>query len=169
MAKSVIRLLAKAGTVPLADVSALGKRSLRRAWSAERQAIAIYEAEIFILRIFRSSFLEVYREILREEREHSVAVANLLIADRPNRIIVAADFLSGWSVGILLAFLPTRWNFWAHVLAEQQAALVYLAARKSLLSSGMHVRSEAALQLAQQARQEFNHSRLFAKLLKGSH
>lgn len=140
-------------------------KALKQAISAERQAIAIYEAELPILRWRGVREISVYSEILNEERQHEgvleQALGNIKISG-----FFSLDHVAGTIFGWFLGILPLSWNFYIHAWAEREAAKSYWIARSALLSSS-HEAGILAKKLGIMARQELSHRKRFLKLMKG--
>jgi predicted NAD/FAD-dependent oxidoreductase len=152
--------------------------AVKSALLSEVQAIAIYEAECFLLR--RSAFtharrrtLKICEEILREEREHSASlVSDPRSRDFPRKPQGAAMAFSRWggyALGCILAALPASLSWRAHSWAEKEAAQIYEDTHERLLresAGSVDPKLLSALKLAMQ--QEREHAVRFESLLKQS-
>lgn len=134
---------------------------------AEEQAIAIYEAEIFLLRLTpltaqRRLTLELCLDIVAEERVHRGEILNYSNdAFRP-KVRIAISRFAGHLLGVALSLIPSRASWRIHSWAEQQAAEIYRACAQKLAAD-----SPALTSMRQAEFQEQEHSRRFSQLLSG--
>ncbi len=136
---------------------------------AEQQAIAIYETEIAILTWTawthrRKKSLKICFEILAEERKHLTDIEVSLERREIASVNPWLCFLNrgaGWGIGSLLAFLPSKFSWYLHSLAEEQAAQIY---DQAILDCADH---RLATELRNAARQERGHSQRFKQAEKG--
>lgn len=115
------------------------RRVLHRAYLTEAQAIAIYQAECWILR--RSSWtrqrkqsLELFEETLREECEHQNWMEGHLQGQTPSLALRAFNTAGGHLLGCFLGLIPSRLSWYLHTLAESQAEAVYRDASEEAAS-----------------------------------
>lgn len=129
---------------------------LRVANSAEEQAIAIYEAEMF----WRPE--KIFAEILAEERDHLRS-----ISFEANGLFSISNRLAGWVLGSALSILPRSICYRVHIWAELEAAKVYENAHKALKALDLSAEQQKLLPalLAAQCQEE-EHSLRFQNHLK---
>lgn len=139
-------------------------RILEHVLSTETQAIAIYEAEIFIyqrtiLTHKRREQLRLFKEILLEEKQHQSELRAFLETE-PRSFSIMGSLLGGF-----LSLLPNRLSRKAHVWAEAQAALIYSDAYQKLLHNEetdfQPIKAEILNLLVNAAAQERKHSERF--------
>jgi rubrerythrin len=114
---------------------------LLNAYSAEQQAIAIYQAEVF-WRPGASG--DVFRAVLAEEQAHPF------------------NFFFGWLFGSGLSLLPRRLCYRIHVWAEREAAKTY---EVTVANIGPDAPELLRKSLSHAAVQEVEHARRFEDLL----
>lgn len=127
-----------------------------RTRSAEIQAIAIYEAEIFWIR--EESRRLVLQAILVEERAHDESLADFA---SPSVVTRRASQLAGWMLGTTLAALPWLWMCRIQAWAEDEAARIYETAARSAESHS----PELVTTLLHAASQERAHAETFRKIV----
>jgi rubrerythrin len=129
--------------------------------SAEQQAIAIYEAQVF-WRPGQSG--QVFREILEEERHHDFSIRPYV--NMPILVFLITPFnkIGGWLFGTFLSILPRKLCYMVHVMAEKDAARTYEKAVRYTSEGEKPALFEA---LTQAALQEHQHAETFRSLLKG--
>ena len=137
---------------------------LLNAFSAEQQAIALYEAQVF-WRPGESSSL--FRQVLAEERAHRLSIEEFLGRTTSIKIVTTMitpiNILMGWVFGCVLSILPRKLCYRIHVWAEEEAAKTYDQTAKLIPSdSPPHLRAA----LVHASAQERLHARLFEALLK---
>lgn len=140
------------------------EKILYSAWSAEIQAIAIYEAEVFWCR-HPEKRTELIR-ILNEERHHRDQM-QAWVQDR--RIVRKINQIAGWILGSSLVWIPEPYFSKIQSWAEWQASEIYKKAASDLERSGVGDASVRE-QLIEAANQEAEHARFFAdraRRLKG--
>ena len=133
---------------------------LLNAFSAEQQAIAIYEAQVF----WRPKSNDaVFREVLVEEREHRLGIEPFLGLKAVVFLVSPFNNLMGWAFGTLLSLLPRKICYKVHVWAEEEAAKTYEQTLNNLPSGAPPELRDA---VAHAAEQEREHARRFEALLK---
>ena len=137
---------------------------LLNAFSAEQQAIAIYEAEVF----WRPGHTNaVFRDILAEERVHRLHMEPYLgMAVGLNAVVLLFtpfNKVIGWVFGSFLSLLPRKLCCRIHIWAENEAAKTY---EKTVRNLPTHAPQTLRDALSKAAHQEHEHSRRFAALLK---
>ena len=148
------------------SISEIAQNEIIRALSSESQAIAIYSAELAVLKFLGRS-TEPYSSILEEERGHEgvmLAYLQRMSCAGPNLWSRAMNQVAGTVLGVCLAFLPRKLSDPVHVWAEEQAAQIYLQCVKAIRPLREHLPQGAAfeLELLHAADQERGHARLFA-------
>ncbi len=140
------------------------EKLLKKALSAERQAVAIYSAQVDLFQKWKRSDLAIYEEILREEKSHQSKIEEALGGPAPSNF----DATSGYLFGLILAVIPKRWNYWLHIWAEREAAKAYFLAWKELKSLNPAEAIYRSMQrnLWKQTKQELSHRRRFQLALK---
>jgi rubrerythrin len=134
-------------------------KQLLNAFSAEQQAIAIYEAQVF-WRPGPSGRL--FRDVLNEERQHRHGIEPYL-NDRLLKLLVTPfNVLAGWLLGTLLSLLPRKVCYQIHVWAEKEAAKTYEQTALQVANIAPKPLLEA---LHHAAMQEREHAARFAALL----
>jgi rubrerythrin len=133
---------------------------LLNAFSAEQQAIAIYEAQVFWR---QGSSGAIFRKILKEERDHRLGIEPYFNHPWVKGVISPFNILAGWVLGTVLSILPRRWCYEIHVWAETQAAETYENTAQSLPIGAPQVLRDV---LAHAAKQEHEHARQFSLLVK---
>jgi rubrerythrin len=137
-------------------------RHLFGALYAEQQAIAIYEAQVF----WRSRSDElIFREILAEERLHSLSIEPFVKLNFASFLIRPFNILFGWLFGTLLSMLPRKLCYRIHVWAEKDAAKTYEDAARKTSKDEAPALYDA---LTHAARQEYQHAERFQKKLLDS-
>ena len=106
------------------------RRVLMAAWLSEVQAIAIYRAELVVLRRSaaegdRRKTLELCEEILLEEVDHALGLERELDLGTIDQFKAGVSRLGGFAIGFALSSLPSRISWKAHAWAERQAAKIY--------------------------------------------
>lgn len=148
-------------------MSAREVRALRNAWLTEVQAIAIYQAEVALLKVTpwtqrRRVTLELCQIILGEECEHQSWIEALDPDLARHPMLTHIYRLTGYLVGVALGFFP-YWISWRlHSLAEIQAEAAYLHAEKTVRDA----KTQSLLRLA--AEQERRHSVRFKEVLRAT-
>ena len=144
------------------------KQSLKRAQSAETQAIAIYRAESWCLaRTCRTHDLNLIHEILLEEQAHASELMKHYQTSRlgiKNLIQLVIDFwnvVAGSVVGMALCLLSRKCRCRVHVWAEHEAARIYLRSCLELRRARQGDLRELTRVLFLAARQEREHARRF--------
>jgi hypothetical protein len=138
-------------------------KALQAAYLSELQAIAIYEAELEVLKSLspsadRKRTQELCESILLEEIEHSNHFVPFLGPDFKSSIQAQLSVRVGKLLGKALALTPSRTSWRIHAWAERQAAEIYENAY-----------SMTGLAQLQEARdQERSHAERFEALLKDS-
>lgn len=133
---------------------------LLNAFSAEQQAIAIYEAQVFWRP--RDSGA-VFREVLAEERAHRLSIEPFMGTQAVVLMISPFNILMGWIFGSFLSLLPRKICYRLHVWAEEEAAKTYeQTAKKIPLSAPSRLREA----LDHAAHQEHEHASRFRALLE---
>jgi hypothetical protein len=140
------------------------EKLLKKALSAERQAVAIYSAQVDLFRKWERSDLEIYEDILREEKSHQSEIEEALGGPAPSIF----DAKSGYLFGLFLAVIPKRWNYRMHIWAEREAAMAYFIAWKQLkfLNPPEAMYRSLKRNLWKQTKQELSHRRRFQLALK---
>jgi rubrerythrin len=132
-------------------------RHLLGALNAEQQAIAIYEAQVF----WRPRSVDpIFREILAEERLHSLNIEPFVKLSFASFLIRPFNVLFGWLFGTLLSMLPRKICYRIHVWAERDAAKTYEKAAGQTSKVEMPALYVA---LTHAARQEYEHAERFQK------
>jgi rubrerythrin len=133
---------------------------LLNAFSAEQQAIAIYEAQVFWRP--RASGA-VFREVLAEEHVHRLSIEPFMGTQAVVLMMSPFNVLIGWIFGSFLSLLPRKICYEIHVWAEEEAAKTYeQTAKKIPLSAPLQLREA----LAHAAHQEREHASRFRDLLE---
>ena len=132
---------------------------LLNAFSAEQQAIAIYEAQVFWLP--RESGA-VFRDVLAEERAHRLSIEPFMGIQTVVLMISPFNILMGWVFGSVLSLLPRKVCYRIHVWAEEEAAKTYEQTAKKIPPSAPSRLREA---LIHAAHQEHEHASRFRALL----
>ena len=136
---------------------------LQKAWLTEVQAIAIYRAEIGILKKTawtskREKTLELCEEILKDEEEHQDWIRAILSTSFIEPFMSSFHRFAGFAVGVFLGLCPSRFSWLLHQWAELEAESTYLLAMQSIQDPQIKVR------LLNAARQEQVHSLRFRAL-----
>lgn len=113
------------------------QKILRTAWLIEIQAISIYESEIWFYRWSswtekRKITLKLFHEILLEELHHKQSIDDWLKVDWQVKFLAPIYRYSGFLIGCLIAFLPSKLSWYFHTNAEKQAAKNYQLALDQL-------------------------------------
>jgi rubrerythrin len=130
------------------------------AFSAEQQAIAIYEAQVFWR---RGPSGELFREILAEELEHRLGIEPYFDHRFVKLVITPFNLVAGWLLGTLLSVMPRKICYWIHVWAETEAAKTY---EDTAVKIKMIAPQRLLDSLAHAAVQERSHATRFARLLE---
>lgn len=143
------------------------QKTLRAALLTEVQAIAIYRAECAVLGLTawtrRRRLMErICQRTLREELGHQSRVGVFVQSSPFFRALWQLNVAGGWALGLLLACLPSRWNWRIHAWAENEAARAYLHALAKL---SPRVSRQVRLALGEAARQEEIHQWRFERML----
>jgi len=133
---------------------------LLNAFSAEQQAIAIYEAQVFWRP--RDSGA-VFREVLAEERAHRLSIEPFMGIQAVVFFMSPFNILMGWVFGTFLSLLPRKLCYRVHVWAEEEAAKTYEQTAKKIPIDAPSQLREA---LVHAAHQEHEHASRFRDLLE---
>jgi rubrerythrin len=132
---------------------------LLNAFSAEQQAIAIYEAQVFWRPGAGGS---VFREILAEEREHRLSIDPYFDHKLTKALITPFNIITGWFLGTLLSIIPRKICYMIHIWAETEAAKTYEATENKIRAIAPPLLRDA---LSHAAIQERGHADRFTTLL----
>jgi rubrerythrin len=137
---------------------------LLNVFSAEQQAIAIYEAQVFWR---RGPSSEIFRDVLAEERSHRLSIETFMGLNKGLKWVVFLmtpfNMMMGWVFGSMLSVFPRKLCYRVHVWAEEEAAKTYEETAKKIPRDAPSGLQEA---LVHAARQEHQHARRFEVLLK---
>ncbi len=132
---------------------------LLNAYSAEQQAIAIYQAEVF----WRSGASgDVFRAVLAEEQAHQRSMDAYMDSRWIIYVMTPFNFFFGWVFGSGLSLLPRRLCYRIHVWAEREAAKTY---EVTVANIGPDAPEPLRKSLSHAAAQEVEHARRFEDLL----
>jgi demethoxyubiquinone hydroxylase (CLK1/Coq7/Cat5 family) len=141
------------------------QKILRTAWLTEVQAISVYESEIWFYSWSswtneRKLSLKLFREILSEELHHKNGMDQWLLISTKEKILARIYQWSGYIVGFLIAFLPSRLSWYFHTHAEKQAAKSYRMALDLLVDPSFRLKEI----LLESIEQETDHARKYEAL-----
>jgi hypothetical protein len=142
-------------------------KKLLQTLSSEVQAIAIYSAELRLLRFFQRP-TEPYASVLSEEIQHEEVVQEFMRnsgMDGPSGFRQKLDYFSGSLLGSALFLLPHPLRKKVHVWAEKEAGKIYTDCAQFMAKFKQEVPGIDALEtsLRHSATQEYAHADKFAQ------